>query len=70
MRPTKDTPFGDGIELFRQDQAAGFTETLGLKKIPAESTLRPRLEALATKATMKNFEGSNLELLKAHVPHR
>ena len=58
----------DDIELFRQDQGTGFADALGLKTIPAESTLRPRLEALATKATMKKLEGSNLALLKAHTP--
>ncbi len=58
----------DDIELFRQDQGSGFVDALGLKKVPAESTLRPRLKALATVATMKKLEGSNLALLKAHVP--
>lgn len=58
----------DDIELFRKDPGAGFGDALGLKKIPAESTLRPRLEALATVATMKKLEGSNLALLKAHAP--
>jgi hypothetical protein len=58
----------DDIELFRQDQGSGFVDALGLKKVPAESTLRPRLKALATVATMKKLEGSNLALLKAHAP--
>jgi len=58
----------DDIELYRQDQGTGFGDALGLKKIPAESTLRPRLQALATVATMKKLEGSNLALLKAHAP--
>jgi Transposase DDE domain group 1 len=58
----------EDIELFRQDPGASFCEALHLKKIPAESTLRPRLEALATKATLVKLEGANLSLLKAHPP--
>lgn len=58
----------EDIELFRRDPGTGFAEAFGLRKIPAESTLRPRLEALATKATMKKLEGTNLALLKAHAP--
>jgi len=56
--------YGD-IELFRQDHGSGFAEALGLNQIPAESTLRPRLAALAN---MTKLEGVNLSLLKAHNP--
>ncbi len=58
----------EDIELFRQDDSQGFSEALNLNKIPSESTLRLRLEALATKASMQKLEGVNLALLKAHTP--
>jgi len=59
--------YGD-IELFRQDHGSGFAEALGLNQIPAESTLRPRLAALANNTSLTKLEGVNLSLLKAHNP--
>lgn len=58
----------DDIELFRHDQGTGFAEALGLAKIPSESSLRLRLEALATPTTRQKLQGANLSLLKAHAP--
>jgi hypothetical protein len=58
----------DDIELFRHDQGTGFAEALGLEKIPSESTLRLRLEALAPPTTFQKLQGANLSLLKAHAP--
>lgn len=58
----------EDIELFRQDESQGFSEALDLEKIPSESTLRIRLEAMASRASMQKLEGINLALLKAHAP--
>ena len=38
----------EDIELFRQDESQGFSEALDLEKIPSVSTLRIRLEAMAS----------------------
>ena len=58
----------EDIELFRQDESEGFSEALDLEKIPSESTLRTRLDTLATPLNMQKLEGVNLALLKAHAP--
>ncbi len=58
----------DDIELFRQDEGAGFAEALGIKEVPSESTLRQRLALLATKTSMRKLEGANLALLQNHRP--
>jgi hypothetical protein len=58
----------DDIELFRQDEGAGFAEALGIKEVPSESTLRQRLAPLATKTSMRKLEGANLALLQNHRP--
>lgn len=59
------THFED-IELFRQDEAESFSLSMGIDKIPSESTLRQRLGELATKESMTKIEGVNLAVLKAH----
>ena len=59
--------YGD-IEFFRHDQGSGFAEALGLSQIPAESTLRPRLAALANNTSLTKLQGVNLSVLKAHKP--
>lgn len=59
------THFED-VELFRQDEAESFRLSMGLKKIPSESTLRQRLKEIATVETMCKVEGVNLAILKNH----
>ena len=37
----------EDVELFRQDEAEGFRLSMGIDKIPSESTLRQRIAELA-----------------------
>ena len=59
------THFED-VELYRQDEAEGFSLSMGIDKIPSESTLRHGLEALARVESMSKIEGVNLAILKNH----
>ncbi len=56
----------EDVELFRQDEAENFSLSMGLSKVPSESTLRLRLESLATLQSMTKVEGINLAILKNH----
>jgi len=56
----------EDVELYRQDEAEGFSLSMGIEKIPSESTLRHGLEALAGEQSMCKIEGVNLAILKNH----
>lgn len=58
----------EDIELYRQGSGSGFAEALSLDTVPAESTLRTRLEGLARLETMRKLEGVTLALLRKHPP--
>ena len=56
----------EDVELYRQDEAEGFSLSMGIGKIPSEPTLRHGLEALAGDQSMCKIEGVNLAILKNH----
>ena len=56
----------EDVELYRQDEAESFGLSMGLSKIPSESTLRQGLASLAKVETMTKIEGINLAILKNH----
>ena len=56
----------EDVELFRQDEAEGFRLSMGIDKIPSESTLRQRITELAGNSSLKRIEGMNLSLIAQH----
>ena len=56
----------EDVELYRRDEAKGFSLSMGIEKIPSEPTLRHGLEALAGEQSMCKIEGVNLAIFKDH----